>query len=107
MLFFDVFKGQKAKRVANLIEENECVCVYVPRNLTHEFQPLDVTVNGIAKLFLNKKFRDWYANQITKKFEQGKYVYEIVVHKQKISKTKNHHHRTGETAVFHKATDVL
>ena len=79
MLIFDVFKGQKTQRVTDLIEENDCICVYVPPNLTHVFQPLDLTVNGMAKEFLNKKFGDWYANQITKKLEQGEDVYKINV----------------------------
>ena len=49
MLIFDVFKGQKTQRVTDLIEENCCVWVYVLPNLTHVFQPLDLTVNCIAK----------------------------------------------------------
>ena len=46
---------------------------YVPANLTQVFQPLDLT----AKEFLN--FGDRYANQSTKKLEQGDNVYKISV----------------------------
>ena len=46
MLILDVFKGQKNTAVTELIEENNCMVVYVPPNMTNYFQPLDLTVNG-------------------------------------------------------------
>ena len=49
MLIYDVFKGQKTQRVIDLILQNNCVNVYVPANLTHVFQVLDLNVNGMAK----------------------------------------------------------
>ena len=78
LLIFDVFRGQTTKKVTDLIEENDCVKVFVPANLTHEFQPLDLTVNGVAKEFLNKKFSD-YAKKITDELEKGTDVYKIDV----------------------------
>ena len=75
MPIFDISKGQKTQLVTDLIQEYDCVTV----NLTHVFQPLDLTANGTAKEFLNGKFGDWYANQITKKLEQGDDVYQISV----------------------------
>ena len=56
-------------------------CVYVPPNLTHVFQPLNLTINGNAKEFLKNKYSDWYASQITNKMEKGEDVYEIEVKK--------------------------
>ena len=43
----------------------------VPANMTHFFQPLDLTVNGSAKNFMKKKFVTWYANEVKKKIEEG------------------------------------
>lgn len=79
MFVFDVFKGQEIQRVKDLIETNHCVSIYVPPYLTNEFQPFDLTINGIAKEFINKRFSDLYANQITKKLEEGEDVYKINV----------------------------
>ena len=79
LLIYDVFKGQETQRVIALIESNGCLRVYVPPNLTHVFQPLDLTINGNTKEFLKNKFSDWYASQITNKLEKGEDVYEIEV----------------------------
>ena len=79
LLIFDVFKGQKTQRILDLMEENHCVYVFVPNNLTSEFQHLDLTVNGPAKVFYSGKFQEWYANQITKQMESGTDVYSIDV----------------------------
>ena len=79
LLIYDVFRGQMTQKVRDLVEENNCLSVYVPANLTNEFQPLDLTINGPAKQFLVGKFQDWYASQITKQIERGINVYSIEV----------------------------
>ena len=79
LLIFDVFKGQITQRVLDLIAENDCVCVYVPPNLTHIFQVLDLWINGYAKQFLNGKFSEWYSAQITKQLERGVDIYNVKV----------------------------
>ena len=53
--------------------------VYVPNNMTHYFQPLDLTVNSVAKYFLKEKFELWYANEVKKQLDEGIEVYEINV----------------------------
>ena len=55
----DVFKARCTQRVFDLIDENHCVTVFVPANLTHVFQPLDLAINGAAKLFLKSKLSEW------------------------------------------------
>ena len=45
--------------------------VKVPANMTHFFQPLDLTVNGSAKNFMRKKFVTWYAEEIKKQMDTG------------------------------------
>ena len=66
ILVFDVFKGQKTERVQHLIADNNCVCVFVPANMTNYFQPLVLTVNGPAKQFLKGEFQEWYVREIAK-----------------------------------------
>ena len=79
MLIFYVFKGQVTEQVTKLIEENDCVIVHVPNNMTDHFQPLDVNVNGHAKEFLKRKFECWYAEQVTDQIDSGSSVYDVNV----------------------------
>ena len=51
--------------------------MYVPNNMTHYFQPLDLTVNAVAKHFLKDKFELWYANEVKKQLHVLNEVYEI------------------------------
>ena len=67
LLIFDVFKGQCTDRVLDLMNKNNCVTVFVPPNLTHVFQPLDLAINGVAKSFLKNKF---LVNGIPKKLHR-------------------------------------
>ena len=64
MLIFDVFKGQITDKVTNL-SKRIIVIVRVLNNMTDEFQPLDLNINGHAKEFLKVQFEFWYAQQIT------------------------------------------
>ena len=77
LLIFDVFKGQTTQQVKDVILANNCVYVFVPKNLTNHFQPLDLNVNGQAKQFLKRKFESWYADQVTKEIEKGTNVYSM------------------------------
>ena len=79
ILIFDVFKAQKPERVQEVITENDCVCVFVPANMTNYFQPLDLTVNGRAKQFLKGKFEEWYAKEVKRQVDNGVEVYSIDV----------------------------
>ena len=79
MLIFDVFKGHITEKVTSIIEENNCVVIYVPNNLTEQFQPRDFNVNGQAKQFSEKKFECWYAQQISHQLEDGTNIYDVQV----------------------------
>ena len=52
LLIYDVFKGQTTKRYTDFLLENDLVHAYVPANLTHKFQPLNINLNEVAKGFL-------------------------------------------------------
>ena len=47
------------------MEENQYVVIYFPKNMTDQFQPINLTVNGPAKGFLKEIFETWCANQVT------------------------------------------
>ena len=79
MLIFDVFKTQCTQRVFDLIDENHCVTVLVPANLTHVFQPLDLAINGAVKSFLKSKFSEWHSKEIAKALDKGQDIHEVKV----------------------------
>ena len=79
---FDVFTGQTTQQVKDVILTNNCVYVFVPKNLKNHFQPLDLNVNGQAKQFLKRKFESWHADQVTKEIEKGTNVYSVNVETQ-------------------------
>ena len=52
--------------------ETKHVCVtIVPANCTDRLQPLDVSVNKSAKVFLRRQFQDWYSEQICQQLQRG------------------------------------
>ena len=79
MLIFYVFKGHVTVNVTSIIEENNCVMIYVPNNFPDQFQSLDLNVNVQAKQFLKKKFECWYTQQISRRLENGTNVYDAQV----------------------------
>ena len=66
LLIWDVFKGQKTDKVLSKLASLNIEVVSVPANMTHFFQPLDLTVNGEAKRFMKDQFTTWYPAEIQK-----------------------------------------
>ena len=66
-----MFRGQTTDHVAQVLDSLNIKVVKVPANMTHFFQPLDLTVNGSAKNFMRKKFVTWYAEEIKKQMDAG------------------------------------
>ena len=56
LLITDVFKGQMNTPILKKLEEHNSLITRVPGNMTHLFQPLDLTVNCYSKQFLKRKF---------------------------------------------------
>ena len=79
LAIFDVFRGQVTQPVLDLFEGHNIAITFVPANMTHLYQPLDLTVNGYAKQFCKRKFNQWYTDQITQQLDDGKTVQEIDV----------------------------
>ena len=47
--------------VLQKLRENYIFLVRVPPNMTNLFQPLDLTVNSVAKAFMKRRFTEWYS----------------------------------------------
>ena len=77
LLILDVFRGQMTSEVTNLLKSFNIFFATVPNNMTHLFQPLDLTVNGHCKSFMKKKFAEWFAQQFDKQLTLGKKVEDI------------------------------
>lgn len=65
LIIFDVFKGQWNDQIKRLYDENNCMIVPVPANLTNIYQPLDISINQMAKSELRKMYRDWYSDEVS------------------------------------------
>ena len=79
LLIIDVFSGQMTEPVMSKFRDNHVKLVRVPPNMTHLFQPLDLTVNGAAKSYLKRRFTEWCSSQIAKQLDSGKEMEEIEV----------------------------
>ena len=64
LLIWDVFKGQKTEKVLSKLTSKNIEVVNVPANMTHFFQPLDLTVNRDAKKFMKDQFTSWYSANV-------------------------------------------
>ncbi len=69
MLIWDAFKGHT---VNSTLESLDIVCVPVPANMTHFFQPLDLTVNGSAKKSIKKLFVTYNSDTVLKSSSLGR-----------------------------------
>ena len=49
-------KGRWHKESLNITRESYLSCT-IPANTSHLFQPLESSVNGLAKVFMNKLYR--------------------------------------------------
>jgi len=79
LLIFDVFRGQITEEVTELLKKHNIFLVLVPSNMTHIFQPLDLTVNHHCKQFMRNLFTEWYSKQIEKELSLNKEIEDINV----------------------------
>ena len=79
MLISDVFKAQCTQLVFGLIDENNCLTMFVPANLTHVFHPLDLATNSVTKSFLKGKFSEWYSKEIAKTLDKWQDIHKVKV----------------------------
>ena len=79
ILIWDVFWGQTTERVLSKLASLNIEIVSVRANMTHFFQPLDLTVNGQAKKFCKEKFTTWYSQEVQRQLDSGTSFEEIEV----------------------------
>ena len=79
LLIFDVFRGQNTQEFLDALKENDIVATKVPPNMTHLFQPLDLTVNKFAKDYMKQKFSEWFSRQIDLGFDNGQELDDIKI----------------------------
>ena len=79
LMIWDVFKGQMTVRVKDKLKSLNIVLVPVPANMTHSFQPLDLTVNASAKMFMRKQFTEYYSTAVRSQLVNGQEVEDIEV----------------------------
>ena len=69
--------------MTNAVKQELCLlrieCAYVPANMTHFFQPLDLMVNGSGKQFKKKKFVTYYSDAVKQQLESGKNLEDVEV----------------------------
>ena len=53
-----------APSIVSMLEENNIQVCLIPPNTTDRLQPLEISVNKLAKHFLQQKFQKWYSDQI-------------------------------------------
>ena len=71
LIIMDTFKGQDNKKMKRLCANNNCELVIVPYNLTNKFQPLDVSINQLAKKWISNKFNACHADRVSKQLSNG------------------------------------
>ena len=64
LLIMGTFKEQDNNTLKKLCAENNCDVVIVHHNLTNKFQPMDFSMNKTAKSCIQKKYNDWFADQV-------------------------------------------
>lgn len=79
LLIWDVFRAQMTNAVKQRLCSLHIECVYVPANMTHFFQPLDLTVNGSGKQFMRKQFVTYYSEAIRKQVDSGTNLEDVEV----------------------------
>ena len=79
LVIWDVFKGQMTDTVKSKLTSLSIELVAVPANMTHFFQPLDLTVNGSARKLAKKDFIKYYSSAVQQQHESGKSAEDIEV----------------------------
>ena len=77
LLVRDVFKGQVTTKVMETLESLNIECVHVPANMTHFFQPLDLTVNRCAKQQMKNEFVTYYSEAVRCQLDSGKQLEDV------------------------------
>ena len=78
LIVWDVFKGQMTQRVKDKLTSLNLELVPVPGNMTHFFQPLDLTVD-LQKKIVRNQFTEYYSGAVKEQLDYGKQLDDIDV----------------------------
>ena len=70
LVIIDTFKGQNDD-LRELCAGNNCDIVIIPHNLPNKFQPLDLSINKVAKAYVSKKYNTYLTNEISKQLKKA------------------------------------
>ena len=70
LLAWDVFKAQSTDNVLSNLEKLNINIVAIPKNMTHLWQPLDLTTNASVKKMEKRGFNDYFTSTITEILEK-------------------------------------
>ena len=79
LLLFDVFRAHLTPKVKQYMSDNHLVYTCIPANLTNLFQPLDISVNKVAKGIIRSKYGDYYTDAVRSQLLKGTAPTDIVV----------------------------
>ena len=79
LLITDIFSQPMIEPVIMKIRKNSIKPVKVQPNMTQLFQPLVLTVNGVANAFMRCKFTEWYSCCISAQLHVGRDIEDVEV----------------------------
>ena len=69
LLLCDNFKAQYTQELLTILDDHFIDIVLIPPNCTDRLQPMDISINKLAKDFLCREFKSWYAKQVCSLFQ--------------------------------------
>lgn len=84
LVMFDNFNGHYTDGIFELLEANNVDIVIVLVNCTDRLQPIDLSFNKPAKIFLRAQFSEWYSKQVAAHKREGKHVQPVDLHLTKV-----------------------
>ena len=70
LVIMDNFKGQITAKINEILEENNIHVCLLPPNSTDVLQPMDISVNKPAKVYLRNEFQLWYSEKVLERIEE-------------------------------------
>lgn len=81
--YYDILvAGRMTTVVLDAFKEANICIVNIPVNMTKNYQPLDLTINGYAKRFFKRKFSERFSDQLLRQLDNGVSLEDIKVSQQ-------------------------
>lgn len=86
VLLLDQYGSHITDKVTNYAKIKNIIIKYVPIGMTSKYQPLDVSINGILKNKISKKYAMFISTNLTKKYDHAQCLHDILVSLKEIKK---------------------